>query len=93
MPSYNRYGWHIALQVNVPPHSNSALPDRDARVVVSLGLYEKKRTPDLVAKDGLGRTLRVLPRHERGKLLAAALMSKYLVSKTYTSDGVELNAD
>src|SRR5207253_1505415 len=90
LPSYEQYEWKISQQVRIPNDVDATTDDAvrpEHTYIVSLGLFEKKRTPDLVARDGHGNELGILTRDARGSVMATALLGRYLDLTPYSLDG------
>lgn len=80
MESVNRFQWGVTQEFEIPTLDDlDPVGLTDVRVV-SLGLYDKTRHPDLVATDAGGRQLTVLDRQARGLLLGHAYLAKILKS-------------
>ncbi len=80
MESVNRFQWEITQEFVIPTLDGTDDVDRTDVRVVSLGLYDKTRHPDLVATDAGGSQLTVLDRQARGLLLGHAYLAKVLKS-------------
>ncbi len=87
LPSHNSYRWKIVQQIRIPGKSDATTPTDT--FVVSLGMFEKKRTPDLEARDDEGRELAILTRDARGSVMATALIGRYLDDTPYCIDNDE----
>ena len=81
LPSHTEYRWKIVQQVRIPGKPDATT--QTGTYIVSLGMFEKKRTPDLEARDGAGNELAVLTRDARGSVMASALMGRYLDDTPY----------
>lgn len=81
MESVNRFNWSTTQEFVIPRlDSDPEEPPLDLQVV-SLGLYDKTRHPDLVATDAGGRQLAVLDRQSRGTILGHAYLAKALQTR------------
>jgi hypothetical protein len=70
-----RFRWTIEQQILIP-QLPSEDPHSECYAVVSLGIYPKKRLPDLVAFGPHSERIPVLSRHERTGFLALALLDR-----------------
>jgi hypothetical protein len=74
VPSGGR-DWKRTLQVQIPPRAQPADPSWR---VVSLGVFRRRRFPDIVARDASGTRLNFLTRDEHGETLAGVIFAKHV---------------
>src|ERR1022692_394005 len=68
--------WRRTLQVRIP----EAAPAGRSWHIVSLGQYERRRFPDLVATDASDARLNLLTRHQHGIALTRVTLAKHVYS-------------
>jgi hypothetical protein len=73
LPSGGQH-WTRTLQIHIPPKTE---PKGSARRVVSLGIFRRRRFPDLTVSDANGAKINLLTRHEHGTMLIGIVMAKY----------------
>lgn len=84
IPTKSGFEWQVELQIRIPDDSEVGIREADTpgsltadATIISLGLFEKRRTPELKASDGSGNQLPILTRQVRARFIASALLSKY----------------
>jgi hypothetical protein len=66
--------WERNLQIQIP---ESAIPSDRTWRIVSLGVFRRRRFPDLVVSDASGARVNLLTRRQHGTALSLSFMSKH----------------
>lgn len=74
--------WRVSMQVRLPEIESRVSSSRP--VLISLGIFEKKRLPDLEVIDGEGRILPTIRRADRTRALALLLLQDVVRHATET---------
>jgi hypothetical protein len=85
-----RFRWTIEQQLLLPKLEGEQYR-KACSAAISLGIYPKKRLPDLVASGPNGEKLPVLSRHERALFIALSLLDRRSIKSAIQSD--ELSSD
>jgi hypothetical protein len=72
--------WTRTIQIEVPPLRQLEGHPSDDWHVISLGMFERRRFPDIVVTDAARRRLNLLTRQEHGVVLANAVLTTYLLA-------------
>lgn len=85
----HRFRWTVTQEFKVPALGKPPQEGRpEARqCAVSLGIYDKTRLPDLIARAGSGGQLPVLGRQERGRILAGSFLAQFFSDDVSNPDG------
>ena len=71
--------WSRSLQIQIP---GTAKPEQVASRIVSVGMFRRRRYPDIEITDGTGATVSMLTRDEHGTALMNVVLGKHFLDFT-----------